>query len=293
VDDRPRAWTLLRAQPLALLALWAMPAAAIAALTVLLGSPAEASAAPTPADAASALARLMGLLYAGLFLVVLFAAPTASLASGAPPLQTLRALGRPAALRVAALMALFLTLALMLTLLPGIMAGFVNPLMSELFLAVGTIGGAAAAIGLFGRWMHAPGLAAVRSMGATEALDASRAEARAQRNFGFALGLSVLLFAFALAGGAASFVAGRAGLGGGARALASWVPLWVGLALVASAVEGRRLQPGARMPAPAAPTLALRSRPTRCPSCGALAAAPSTGPGNVTCPGCGLRASLR
>lgn len=288
--ETPSVWAPLRARPAAFLALWALPSAAIALLTAWAGGPAG-SEQPTPAEVVATLLRFMAVLSAGLFVLAWFAAPTAALARGEPLGRTVRALARPSVLGVSAALAFFLTLALMLTLLPGLMAGFVNALMAQIFLAVGTIGGAAAAIGLFGRWMHAPALAA-EGLGIGSALDASRAEAKVQRNFGFALGLAVLLFVFALAGGALSVLAGRGGAGATARAAASWLPLWVGLAAVEAAVAGRRLQ-GAAGAGARAPTLALRSRPSRCPACGVLASAPVTGPGSVTCPACGLQATLR
>jgi hypothetical protein len=276
-----------------MLTVWALPALAIALLTLWLGAPAAPQERPDPAQAALVLVRLMALLAMGLFLVVLFAAPAAGVAQGDALPRALARAARRGVVGVAALAAAFQTLALLLTQLPGLMAGFVNPLMAQIFLAVGTIGGAAAAIGLFGRWLHAPAFAALDGLGALEALDASRAAARHERSFGFALGLGVLLAFFALASGAASVLADRAGVGMAGRAAASFLPLWVGLAVVGAAVAGRHLQWQAGERAPDAPTLALRSRPSRCPRCGELARAPTTGPAEVHCAACGLTARLR
>lgn len=280
-------------RPAALLALWVLPSLIIALLTALLGPPAAAFVghAPGPLETLEVLVRLTGQLYAELFLIAWFAAPTAALVAGRAARSAMAALARPGVLGVAAMTALLLTFALLLTMLPGLLALYVNPLMGLIFLTVGTIGGAAAAVGLFARWMFAPALA-LEGMGATEALDASRAEARARRNFGFAAGLAV---AFALVAGlaaAAGLAAGRAVQGSlPASAAASWVVLWPGLALIVGAVGKRHLEPAAQ--GEAQPGLALRSRPSRCPRCGALASVPVAGSGEVVCPGCGLRATLR
>lgn len=281
-------------RPAALLALWVLPSLVIAVLTALLGPPAASfvGRAPGPLETLEVLVRLTGQLYAELFLIAWFAAPTAALVAGRDARSAMAALARPGVLGVAAMTALLLTFALLLTMLPGLLALYVNPLMGLIFLTVGTIGGAAAAVGLFARWMFAPALAALQGLGATEALDASRAEARARRNFGFAAGLAV---AFALVAGlaaAAGLAAGRAVEGSLlASAAASWVVLWPGLALIVGAVGKRHLQPA--MQGGTQPGLALRSRPSRCPRCGALASAPVAGSGEVVCPGCGLRATLR
>lgn len=284
----------LLARPRALLALWAAPAAVLALLTSLVGPPAAAFAQqrPDPAQTVEVLLRLVAQLYGQLFLLAWLAAPTAALLAGAPLADAVRALARGAVLRVAAALALFLTFALLLTMLPGLMALYVNPLMGLLFLTVGTIGGAALAVGLFGRWMFAPALA-LEGRGAAEALDASRAEARRMRNFGFAIGLAVLFVLVLAAAAVVGLAAERVAPGSAwARAAGNALVLWPGAALVEAKVAARWLARGDARP-PEAPSLALRSRPSRCPRCGVLAAVPVAGGGDVACGGCGLRATVR
>jgi hypothetical protein len=135
--------------------------------------------------------------------------------------------------------------------------------------------------------MYAPALALDR--GAAEALDTSRALSKARRNFGLALGIAVaygLVTACALlAWVGAGHVAGPV-----ARAAASNAVWWVGMPWVVAKVANEPLVPRAdRGP----PTLALASRPSRCPRCGALASVPVAGPAEVACGSCGLRATLR
>jgi hypothetical protein len=270
---------------------WALPTLAIAVLTVLFAVPAvQPGSVPTPEQALAVLLALIAQLYGQLALLVAFAAPTALVLGGAPAKEAFRSLRTPAVLAVAAWMGLLLTFALLLTMVPGLLAGYVNALMGLIFLAVGTIGGAAAAVGLFARWMYAPALAA-QGLGPGAALDRSRALAKAERNFGAALGLAVLfalVLAFAAGGG---LLAERALPGGAAaRVFGTWLVLWPGAALVEAKVAARLAQAGA--PAPDGPQLALATRPSRCPRCDALAQVRTSGPTPVRCHGCGLAATV-
>lgn len=278
------------ARPGALLALWAAPSLLIAVLTVGFPPPAAAFAGqrPDPVEVLQALAALAAPLAAQLFTVVLLAGPTARLAQGASVGEAMRAMLLRNSLVVSAFLAMVLTFALLLTMVPGLMALFVNPLMGLIFLTVGTIGGAALAVGLFGRWMYAPVLAA-EGRGAAEALDASRARARSERNFGAALGLAVA-FAIVLGLAAAGGVAGDRGAGIAGRIVGTWLALWVGLAWVAGRVADRAA--GAAQSA-GAPRLALSRRPSACPRCGALAEVALALPAEVACGACGLRGSVR
>jgi ribosomal protein S27AE len=234
--------------------------------------------------------QLMAALYVAVFLIVLFAGPAAAIASGRSVSASIKLSARADAAGVAALMALLLTCALLLPTIPGRLAAFVNPLMAEIFLAVGAIGGAALAVGLFGRWMYAPALVALEGMTTTAALDASHARARRERNFGFALSLAALFAIIAVASGTASTL--LAGIVPGVAPLASWLGVWVALTIVPSLVAGSYLQGEAARSTPSTPTLALRSRPSQCPRCGALATVASQS-SRVQCPRCGLQATLR
>jgi hypothetical protein len=292
-DDAPGILAPMRAHAAALSLLWLPAALLVAALTTMLGAPGAEFAAgpPTPAQTVEALARLAAQLLAELVVIVLLAAPTARVVQGAALGDALRALARRGPWGVAGFVGLLVSFALLLTMLPGLMALYVNPLMGLLFLTVGTIGGAALAVGLFGRWMFAPALAA-QGLGAAEALDASRAEAKERGNFGFAAGMAVLfalvLGAGAAAGGLAALLVPGQPLAG--RTLGMALALAPLLPIVPAAVAQRHA--GARAAA-SAPALALRSRQTRCPRCGELARAPvGTAGSEVACPGCGLRAIL-
>lgn len=282
-----------RASAAALLALWAAPALALAALTFLLGPP----PADAPADPATAAARLGAFalrMVPELFLIAWFAAPTAQVLAGAPVSRAARVLGQPRVLGVAALLALTLATVLSLTLLPGVLASYVNPLMATIFYVAGVIGGAAGAVQVFRRWMFAPALAAAAAPGGVaDALDASAALSRRHRTGGFALGMAVAYALVTLAGAAGFVVAGRVG-GPAAAALAAGAVWWLGVPGIAARI-GRRAAdlPGEAGAGPAAPTLALRHRPSQCPRCGALATVAVAGPTPVVCGGCGLRAEVR
>lgn len=293
--DEPTAgfFSPLLARPGALLALWALPTLAIALLTALLGPPALGAVRhPTPPEALAQLAGLAAVLWPELFLLAWLAAPTAALVEGKGPREALGSAVRGAVLGTAAMMAVMLTLALLLTMLPGLMAAYVNPLMGLIFLVTGTIGGAAAAVGLFARWMYAPALAA-DGRGAGHALDGSRAMTRRERNFGPALGLAIA-FVLVLGLSAAAGIAGERVAGFAGKVLGAWLPLWLGTALVEARVAQRwRTSASGPVGQPGPPVLALTRRPSRCPRCGALATVGVTGPAAAECPGCGLRATVQ
>lgn len=280
-----------RAAAPALLALWALPALGLAVLTLAVGPLPSAA----PADAATAAGRLAGFaarMVPELFLIAWLAAPTARLVEGAAPREAARVLAEPRVLAVAAILGVALASVLSLTLLPGVLASYVNPLMATIFYVAGVIGGAAGAIQLFRLWMFAPALAPTAGS-AAEALDASRALARRHRTGGFALSMAVAYALVTLAGAAVAAVAGRVVLHPAGPALAAAAVWWLGVPGIAARIGRQAAELRGAVPAAGEPVLALRSRPSQCPRCGALATVPVAGGGaEVTCAGCGLRARV-